>query len=67
MCIPYMQSFYLVIGALYLFIPIMGRSGGSINSEVVMANTLSILFCLLLSFSVDYETCYQKLNEIVEM
>ncbi|XP_031849002.1 endoplasmic reticulum metallopeptidase 1 [Nomia melanderi] len=51
MCIPYMQSFYLVIGALYLFIPIMGRSGGNINSEVVMANTLSILFCLLLSFS----------------
>ncbi|XP_076294654.1 endoplasmic reticulum metallopeptidase 1 isoform X2 [Lasioglossum baleicum] len=51
MFIPYMQSFYLVIGALYLFIPIMGRSGSSINSEVVMANTLSIFFCLLLSFT----------------
>ncbi|KZC07743.1 Endoplasmic reticulum metallopeptidase 1 [Dufourea novaeangliae] len=50
MFVPYMQSFYLVIGALYLFIPIMGRSGSSINSEVVMANTLCILFCLLLSF-----------------
>ncbi|XP_043257384.1 endoplasmic reticulum metallopeptidase 1-like [Colletes gigas] len=51
MFLPYMLSFYLVIGALYLFIPIMGRSGSSINSEVVMANTLSIIFCLLLSFT----------------
>ncbi|XP_015429200.1 PREDICTED: endoplasmic reticulum metallopeptidase 1-like [Dufourea novaeangliae] len=57
MFVPYMQSFYLVIGALYLFIPIMGRSGSSINSEVVMANTLCILFCLLLSFT-KYEIFY---------
>ena len=49
--LPYTQSFYLVIGALYLFIPIMGRSGSSINSEVVMGNLLCIVFCLLLSFS----------------
>ncbi|XP_043284842.1 endoplasmic reticulum metallopeptidase 1-like [Venturia canescens] len=49
--LPYIQSFYLAIGALYLFIPIMGRSGASINSEVLIANTLSLLFCLLLSFT----------------
>ena len=30
----------------------MGRAGGSVNSEVVVANMLSILFCLLLSFTV---------------
>lgn len=51
--LPYTQSFYLALGALYLFIPIMGRSGASINSEVVIANMLSVLFCLLLSFSVN--------------
>ncbi|KAG7189889.1 hypothetical protein KM043_006060 [Ampulex compressa] len=48
--LPFVQSFYLTIGALYLFIPVMGRFGGSVNSEVVMANMLSLLFCLLLSF-----------------
>lgn len=50
--LPYIQTFYLVIGALYLFIPIMGRAGASLNSEVVMANMLSILFSLLLSYTV---------------
>ncbi|XP_034950352.1 endoplasmic reticulum metallopeptidase 1-like [Chelonus insularis] len=48
--LPYMQSFYLAIGALYLFIPIMGRVGAGTNSEVIMANMLAILFCFLLSF-----------------
>ncbi|KAL6262629.1 hypothetical protein P5V15_005422 [Pogonomyrmex californicus] len=47
----YIQSFYLILGALYLFIPLMGRSGSSINSEVVMANMLSIFFCQLLCFT----------------
>ena len=60
MCLPYIQSFYLVIGALYLFIPIMGRSGSSINSEVVMANMLCILFSLLLSFTVNCLNYYQN-------
>lgn len=59
MCLPYIQSFYLAIGALYLFIPIMGRAGSSINSEVVMASMLSVLFCLLLSFTV-YNICVLK-------
>ncbi|XP_011497152.1 PREDICTED: endoplasmic reticulum metallopeptidase 1-like [Ceratosolen solmsi marchali] len=49
--LPYVQSFYLSVGALYLFIPLMGRVGASINSEVLIANILSILFCLLLSFT----------------
>lgn len=52
--LSYIQSFYLTLGALYLFIPIMGRSGGSINSEVVIANMISILFCQLLCFTVKY-------------
>lgn len=50
--LPYMQSFYLSIGALYLFIPLMGRAGSNINSEVIMANMLAVLFCLLLSYVV---------------
>lgn len=50
--LPYIQSFYLSLGALYLFIPIMGRAGAGINSEIVIANMISFLFCYLLSFTV---------------
>lgn len=50
LCLPYIQTFYLAIGALSLFIPIMGRAGAGINSEVVIANMVSLLFCQLLSF-----------------
>lgn len=50
--LSYIQSFYLALGALYLFVPIMGRIGNSINSEVIMAIMLAVLFCELLSFTV---------------
>nr|XP_012141016.1 PREDICTED: endoplasmic reticulum metallopeptidase 1-like [Megachile rotundata]XP_012141017.1 PREDICTED: endoplasmic reticulum metallopeptidase 1-like [Megachile rotundata]XP_012141018.1 PREDICTED: endoplasmic reticulum metallopeptidase 1-like [Megachile rotundata]XP_012141019.1 PREDICTED: endoplasmic reticulum metallopeptidase 1-like [Megachile rotundata] len=67
MCLPYIQSFYLVIGALYLFIPIMGRSGSSINSEVVMANMLCILFCLLLSFTLPIVLLIKNAERILSV
>ncbi|EZA53278.1 Endoplasmic reticulum metallopeptidase [Ooceraea biroi] len=65
--LSYIQSFYLAVGALYLFIPIMGRSGGSINSEVVMANMLSILFCLLLSFTLPIVLLIKNAERIVSV
>lgn len=65
--LPYIQSFYLVIGALYLFIPIMGRAGGSINSEVIMANMLSILFCLLLSFTLPIVLLIKNAERIISV
>lgn len=50
--VPYVQSFYLTVGAFYLFIPLMGRSGAFINSELVIGNLVTIIFSLLLSFTV---------------
>lgn len=67
MCLPYIQSFYLVLGALYLFIPIMGRSGSSINSEVVMANMLCILFSLLLSFTLPFVLLIKNAERILSV
>ncbi|XP_043797337.1 endoplasmic reticulum metallopeptidase 1-like isoform X2 [Apis laboriosa] len=66
-CLPYIQSFYLIIGALYLFIPIMGRSGSSINSEVVMANMLCILFSLLLSFTLPFVLLIKNAERILSV
>ncbi|XP_035742649.1 endoplasmic reticulum metallopeptidase 1-like isoform X1 [Vespa mandarinia] len=65
--LPYMQSFYLTIGALYLFIPIMGRSGGSLNSEVVIANILSLLFCLLFSFTMPIVILIKNAERIISV
>lgn len=65
--LPYIQSFYLTIGALYLFIPIMGRSGGSINSEVVIANKLSLLFCLLFSFTMPIVILIKNAERIISV
>ncbi|XP_074112477.1 endoplasmic reticulum metallopeptidase 1 [Cotesia typhae] len=65
--LPYMQSFYLAIGALYLFIPIMGRLGAGTNSEVIMANMLSILFCLLLSFTMPMVILIKNAGRIISV
>ncbi|XP_015591672.1 endoplasmic reticulum metallopeptidase 1-like, partial [Cephus cinctus] len=65
--LPYVQSFYLAIGALYLFIPIMGRSGASINSEVVMANMISLLFCLLLSFTLPVVLLIKNVERVISV
>ncbi|EFN89465.1 Endoplasmic reticulum metallopeptidase 1, partial [Harpegnathos saltator] len=65
--LSYIQSFYLAIGALYLFIPIMGRIGSSINSEIVMAIMLSILFCLLLSFTLPIVLLIKDAERIISV
>ncbi|XP_032686558.1 endoplasmic reticulum metallopeptidase 1-like isoform X1 [Odontomachus brunneus] len=65
--LSYIQSFYLAIGALYLFIPIMGRTGSSINSEIVMAIMLSMLFCLLLSFTLPIVLLIKNAERIISV
>ncbi|XP_012284730.1 endoplasmic reticulum metallopeptidase 1 isoform X2 [Orussus abietinus] len=65
--LPYVQSFYLAIGALYLFTPIMGRAGAGINSEVVMANMLAILFCLLLSFTLPIVLLIKNADRVMSV
>lgn len=49
--LPFVQCFYLIIGALYLFFPIMGRAGAGNNSELLIAGMVSYLFVLLFSFA----------------
>lgn len=65
--LSYIQSFYLALGALYLFIPIMGRSGGSINSEVVIANMISILFCQLLCFMLPIVLLIKNAGRVISV
>ncbi|XP_044264233.1 endoplasmic reticulum metallopeptidase 1-like isoform X5 [Tribolium madens] len=50
--LPFVQCFYLIIGALYLFIPIMGRAGAGSYAEFLIAIMVSMLFTLLFSFAV---------------
>ncbi|KAJ3647303.1 hypothetical protein Zmor_019187 [Zophobas morio] len=50
--LPFVQCFYLIIGALYLFIPIMGRAGAGSHAEFLIAIMVSTLFTLLFSFAV---------------
>ncbi|XP_066598785.1 endoplasmic reticulum metallopeptidase 1-like [Prorops nasuta] len=67
LCLPYIQSFYLAIGALYLFIPIMGRFGSSINSEVLVANMISLMFCLLLSFTLPFVILVKNAERVISV
>ncbi|KRT84651.1 hypothetical protein AMK59_725, partial [Oryctes borbonicus] len=50
--LPFVQGFYLLIGALYLFIPIMGRAGAGNNSEILISLMISVLFALQISFAI---------------
>ncbi|RZB38929.1 endoplasmic reticulum metallopeptidase 1-like, partial [Asbolus verrucosus] len=50
--LPFVQCFYLIIGALYLFIPIMGRAGAGSHAELLIAVMVSTLFTFLFSFAV---------------
>ncbi|KAJ8960218.1 hypothetical protein NQ318_003942 [Aromia moschata] len=50
--LPFVQCFYLIIGALYLFIPIMGRAGAESHAEYLMAVMSSSFFGMLFSFVV---------------
>lgn len=52
MGLPFVQSFYLIVAALYLFIPIMGRSGAGNNSELLIALMVGFEFVLLFSFAI---------------
>lgn len=52
MGLPFVQCFYLIIGALYLFIPIMGRAGAGSHAELLIAIMVSSMFANLFSFVV---------------
>ncbi|XP_047115031.1 endoplasmic reticulum metallopeptidase 1-like isoform X1 [Schistocerca piceifrons] len=48
--LPFCQCFYLILGAMGLYIPIMGRAGSGNYSEIVLAGITSAMFVLLFSF-----------------
>lgn len=45
--LPFVQCFYLILSALYLFVPIMGRSGAGNNAEILIAVIVSAMHSLL--------------------
>ncbi|KAF5278793.1 hypothetical protein FQA39_LY18351 [Lamprigera yunnana] len=52
MGLPFVQSVYLMMGAFYLLLPIMGRAGAAYNSEVLIAILITYFFSLLISYVV---------------
>lgn len=50
--LAFVQSVYLTVGALYLFVPIMGRVGAGNNSEVMLGLLVTLLYVLLVSYVV---------------
>lgn len=45
--IPFLQAFYLGLGAINMFLPIMGRTGSAFNSEFIIALLMSAIFTFL--------------------
>ncbi|KAL1493675.1 hypothetical protein ABEB36_009373 [Hypothenemus hampei] len=64
MGLPFVQDFYLMIGALYLFIPIMGRAGSGSHAEYLIATMVSVLFAKLFSFVVPLILLVRKVERI---
>lgn len=64
MGLPFVQSYYLILGALYLFIPIMGRAGGGTNSEILMALLVSSMHTLLFSFAAPLVVLVRKVDRV---
>ncbi|XP_055690265.1 endoplasmic reticulum metallopeptidase 1-like isoform X2 [Lutzomyia longipalpis] len=48
--IPFVQSFYLDLGAIGMFLPTMGRTGSAFNSEIIIAAMICAMFGILFSF-----------------
>lgn len=64
--LPFVQNFYLAIGAFYLFIPIMGRAGAGSHAEFLTAAMASLLFAMLFSFVVPLILLVRKLDGILK-
>ncbi|KAH1007293.1 hypothetical protein HUJ04_004549 [Dendroctonus ponderosae] len=62
--LPFVQDFYLMIGALYLFIPIMGRAGAGSHAEYLMAAMMSLLFGKLFCFVTPLILLVRKVDRI---
>lgn len=45
--VPFLQAFYLALGAINMFLPIMGRTGSAFNSEFIISILMSVIFTFL--------------------
>ncbi|CAH0550191.1 unnamed protein product [Brassicogethes aeneus] len=65
--LPFVQGFYLIIGALYLFIPIMGRAGAGSHAELLIALMVSTMFAQLISFAVPIILLVRRVERIFSL
>lgn len=62
--LPFVQNFYLIIGAMYLFIPVMGRAGSGSHAEYVIAVMIAVIFAKLFSFAIPLILLVRKVERI---
>lgn len=67
MGLPFVQCFYLLIGALYLFIPVMGRIGAGFNSEILMAVMTSLMFSLLICYVIPLILILKRVEYVFKL
>lgn len=67
MGLPFVQCFYLIIGALYLFVPVMGRIGAGNNCELIIAAMANIMFVHLFSFVVPLTLLIQQVEKVFKL
>lgn len=67
MGLPFVQCFYLIIGALYLFIPVMGRAGAGSHAELLIAIMVSSMFANLFSFVVPLALLVKGVERIFSL
>nr|XP_023012163.1 endoplasmic reticulum metallopeptidase 1-like [Leptinotarsa decemlineata] len=67
MGLPFVQCFYLMIGALYLFIPIMGRAGAGSHAEYLIAIMVTCMFSTLFTFVVPLGLLVRGIERIFSL
>lgn len=67
MGLPFVQCVYLMISALYLCIPIMGRAGAAYNSEILIGFLVTFLFALLISYVIPLTLLIRNVERVFSL
>lgn len=67
MGLPFVQCVYLMISALYLCIPIMGRAGAAYNSEILIGFSVTFLFALLISYVIPLTLLIRNVERVFSL
>ncbi|KAK7861774.1 hypothetical protein R5R35_010791 [Gryllus longicercus] len=65
--LPACQSLYLMLGAVNLYIPIMGRTGSGNHAEIVLAFLTSIIFVFFFSFFIPIIILVKQPRKILSL